>query len=216
VLKRQILITGFCGIAGALLMFSGDMLLYYTLGEYTTSLNIQGYADIMGAIPHLRVILGGMIGPPAAFLYCIGSFQVSIAIGCRIKYPVMVLIPLLLSIVFVGAFHSQFGILGLVASAGSRESVKLIVDYIYYTACIAGIFMSIAYLALGFLILTKRTSYPRWFIVFTPIILIWMPLVLHFLPQPLRIILLGGWNNLLYLIYFTSSTLVLLRKNAVP
>lgn len=57
------------GLIGSLVMFAGDMLLYYTPGAYDMDGTLRPYAQIMRDLPEGRVRLRGLLGPVAAFLY---------------------------------------------------------------------------------------------------------------------------------------------------
>ena len=71
----MLLTTLWIGLAGALLMFAGDMLLYYTPEDFacgpksSAEERINAIIDVMKGLPAGRVMAGGMIGPIAAFLY---------------------------------------------------------------------------------------------------------------------------------------------------
>ena len=78
------LTTVWIGFAGALLMFAGDMLLYYTPEDFSYSAKssseekINAIIDVMKVLPARRVMVGGMIGPVAAFLYCVGFYHIAL------------------------------------------------------------------------------------------------------------------------------------------
>ena len=64
------------GLLGALLMFCGDMTLYFDKNDYEQNGTLQPIIDIMKKLPKIRVMIGGWIGPIAAFLYCIGFYHI--------------------------------------------------------------------------------------------------------------------------------------------
>lgn len=74
----MLLITIWIGLAGALLMFAGDMLLYYTPEDFacgpkrSAEEKINSLIDVMKGMSTRRIMAGGMVGPIAAFLYCVG------------------------------------------------------------------------------------------------------------------------------------------------
>lgn len=76
----MLLCTAAVGLVGALLMFAGDMLLYYTPEDFSYNKNcssaekIQAIIDVMKNISPMRLMVGGMIGPVSAFLYCVGFY----------------------------------------------------------------------------------------------------------------------------------------------
>lgn len=71
----MLLKTLWVGLAGALLMLAGDMLLYYTRKDFScgpkssTEERINAIIDVMKNLPARRIMAGGMVGP-AAFLSC--------------------------------------------------------------------------------------------------------------------------------------------------
>lgn len=60
------------GLLGSILMFAGDMLLYFTPGAYDMDGTLRPYMRIMRDVPAGRVRIGGALGPVAAFLYVLG------------------------------------------------------------------------------------------------------------------------------------------------
>lgn len=60
------------GLLGSILMFAGDMLLYFTPGAYDMDGTLRPYMRIMRDVPADRVRAGGALGPVAAFLYVLG------------------------------------------------------------------------------------------------------------------------------------------------
>ena len=60
------------GLLGSILMFAGDMLLYFTPGAYDMDGTLRPYMRIMRDVPAGRVRLGGVLGPVAAFFYVLG------------------------------------------------------------------------------------------------------------------------------------------------
>lgn len=70
----MLLITIWVGLIGALLMFAGDMLLYYTPKDFSsgpkssTEERINATIDVMKGLPARRVMVGGMIGPVAVLI----------------------------------------------------------------------------------------------------------------------------------------------------
>ena len=71
----MLLTTRIVGLFGAALMFCGDMTLYYDKDDFEQNGSLDPIIDIMKKLPKKRVMLGGWIGPVAAFLYCIGFYN---------------------------------------------------------------------------------------------------------------------------------------------
>ena len=72
----MLLMTLIVGLLGATLMFCGDMMLYYDKNDFEQSGSLEPIVAIMKTLPRKRVMLGGWIGPVAAFLYCIGFYHI--------------------------------------------------------------------------------------------------------------------------------------------
>ena len=60
------------GLLGSILMFAGDMLLYFTPGAYDMDGTLKPYMRIMRDVPAGRVRVGGALGPVSAFFYVLG------------------------------------------------------------------------------------------------------------------------------------------------
>lgn len=65
------------GLVGSLVMFAGDMLLYFTPGAYDMDGTLRPYARIMRDLPEGRVRAGGVLGPSPRSSMSSGSR------GCR-------------------------------------------------------------------------------------------------------------------------------------
>ena len=55
------------GFLGAILMFVGDMALYYSKQDYVTDGTLRPIIAIMKNLSRRRLYIGGMLGPIAAF-----------------------------------------------------------------------------------------------------------------------------------------------------
>ena len=65
----------FIGLAGAFLMFCGDMILYYSKDDYINDGTLNPVIEIMKQVSTGRLYAGGILGPLTAFLYCIGYYH---------------------------------------------------------------------------------------------------------------------------------------------
>lgn len=207
-MKRNILITGIIGIIGAILMFIGDMLLYYTPNSFdyeTEFLTVLGQSSVN------RLFWGGFLGPIAAFLYCIGFYQLYLVIKPKF-WKFFVFLILSLSIIVGGAFHSHFTYMGLASAEKQNELLNLIKNSITtYYLLTAGLGF-IGFLALSVLIAFRKTLFPRWIILCTPLILFLGFTPAKSLPAPFAVIIAGGWMNIIHIVFFTVSTLYLIKK----
>lgn len=200
--------TAAVGLLGAILMFCGDMLLYFTGEEYALDGTYEPYLKIMEKLPPWRLKFGGLLGPVAAFFYCIGYAGVWLAATEAFKIPaLMATLLFCLGIVVGGAYHSHFTYLGLLGTGHGEGVRRVLVDNTMFLSKVSTLLIAIASLILAGLVVFGKTIYPPWFVVFTPVILIWCLPLWRKLPQPFRIVLSGGWNNLLFVIFFSAMLL---------
>ncbi len=197
------------GALAALLMFSGDMLLYFSTEDYHSDGKFESIIAIMEKIPDWRLMLGGLLGPISAFFYCIGFYHITLVVVE--KYQTLAFATMLLcslGMIISGAYHSHCTYLGLIAKTGSRVEMEKVIKYIKILSGISFLFLAIGLLLIGGIILLGRTYYPRWFFLLTPIILYFLKYVWKKVPQPFLIVLYGGWYNLMFVIYFLAGLML--------
>jgi hypothetical protein len=207
-----LILFGVLGITGSLLMFSGDMLFYFTNADYAyVSDNIS---RVMGTMPGWRLQLGGFLGIVAGFLYLFGYYMIYKAIEAKSKKPATIIFFIWLFCAILGAgYHSHFPYLGYAAKYLTDASIlaefeNILIPYVLVNMSLH-VIVSLYFAAL---ILSGKTLFPRWFIFLTPIVLLWIIYPLKQLPSPFSNILAGGWYNLLNTIFFLGAILVLKGK----
>jgi hypothetical protein len=211
---------GVAGLSGPLLMFGGDMLLYYR--DVSSEYFAQHIAEIMGEHDFMRMTLGGLAGPVGAVLY-MAAFLLAVLL-IKPNHPVsrvgiFVLFALMMTI--GGAYHSHFPLMGFHAEAvlnGALPQSDAIpgvgrepADYLFvflYSYLGLGL---LAWIWFGFLVVTGQTYLPRWAIVLTPFILFWVSDFMTALPQPWNVVIAGGWYNISYLPMFSLLLLTAAR-----
>ena len=205
------LTTTWIGLAGALLMFAGDMLLYYTPKDFSygpkssTEKRLNAIIDVMKNLPAKRVMVGGMIGPVAAFLYCVGFYH--IVLMTDEQAHTLAMAAFLLScfgIITGGAYHSHCSYLGLLGNNRDRVALEKAMRYFQKLPLIFYIGEGIGFVLLAFLIVTGNTVLPRWMFLLSPGILFLLKPVVGRLPKGIRIIVSGGWTNLISVIYYAA------------
>lgn len=204
-----LLSTAAIGLFAALLMFCGDMLLYFTTGPFEVDGTLKPYAGIMKDIPTWRLTVGGLLGPIAAFYYCIGFYH--IALSAEEAYATLAFVATLLcsfGIIVGGAYHAQFTYFGLVGKSSNADALNRVTRNIQLLSYVSTVPIALGSLLLAGLILLGKTYYPPWAVVCTPVVTIFFSFAWRGLPQPFRVILFGGWNNLVYVIYFLTSLLL--------
>ena len=207
----MILTTIQVGLAGALLMFAGDMLLYYTPKDFSygpkssTEKRLNAIIDVMKSLPARRVMVGGMIGPVAAFLYCVGFYH--IVLMTNEQSYTLAMAAFLFScfgIITGGAYHSHCAYLGLLGDNRDRAALEKVMRYFQKLPLILYAGEGIGFVLLVFLIVTGNTVLPRWMFLLSPGILFLLKPVVSRLPKGIRIIVSGGWTNLISVIYYAA------------
>ena len=192
-------------------MFAGDMLLYYTPKDFSygpkssTEKRLNAIIDVMKSLPARRVMVGGMIGPVAAFLYCVGFYH--IVLMTDEQAHTLAMASFLLScfgIITGGAYHSHCAYLGLLGDNRDRAALEKVMRYFQKLPLIFYIGEGIGFVLLAFLIVTGNTVLPRWMFLLSPGILFLLKPVVSRLPKGIRIIVSGGWTNLISVIYYAA------------
>ncbi|MDO4701257.1 MAG: hypothetical protein Q4A47_01390 [Erysipelotrichaceae bacterium] len=201
-----IIITMCIGLLGAFFMFLGDMSLYYDKDGFDVTNAQASIIEIMKKVGTKRLYIGGLLGPLSAFLYVFGYYH--ILLFTRVEYGLLAFICFLvlcLGIVFAAAYHSQCANLGLIGRCEHIPSMQETLNYTNLQKKFVFTFLGIGNLLLAILIGLGYTILPQWMILFSPLAwMFWLPL-LNKLPKKLHIILVGGWFNLVSVLYYGSA-----------
>lgn len=202
------------GILGSLIMFSGDMLLYY---EPVSGLEYDSVAR-MSTMPIERLIAGGIAGPIASVFSIIGSYLLYLVFKSVNKFLAKILF-VCFAILFIvaGVYHAMFANLGFVGrlpetlQAQQLSFLKTYLKSLYNLIFICGTIWTVI---LFYLVIFKKTLYPKWILFFTPTILILLAQSLKdYIPYPLGAIIYGGWINLCFMLFFMVSFIHFSRRN---
>lgn len=208
--------TGFCGLAGALLFFVGDMLFYGHLGSGANF--SAGMIEVVTHASDARLYAGGLFGPFAACLSIVGFWHVYL--NTRTVNPLLarvILASFSVLMVFGSAVHTLWTAHGLALkycnaqAAPCSDLASSIASYwsLAYNLCAVSGYLG-AILLFG-LVLLRHTHYPRWTVLFNPAVLILVsPLASH-IPAPLGAIFVGGSENLSMALFFLISILTTWR-----
>jgi len=205
---------GICGIIGGFTLFSGDMLFYYD------PLNSNLYEN-MGNASDLRIIYSTVSALIAAWFYVLGCVHVYQAFK-----PTKPLVKNIIFVCFIaisisyGVVHAAFvaiatsSKLAVENNLNLNQSVSLAVE----ANNILRLFVYPIFGVLSLLFITqvwkKKTLYPRWIIVFFPLILFLSEgFICENLSGSISIIVCGGYLNHLLIIFFTASSIALWNKN---
>lgn len=186
-------------------MFMGDMFLYYDRKDYDKKDKINSIVEIMKNLGTKRLYLGGILGPLGSFLYLLGSYHMVLASQEKfLKLAWILFLINSLGIVFGGAYHLQFAYLGLLSRHEGKEAFDEFLKFLKFQAKLVFGFMGLGNLGLAIMILFSLTTFSRWQVLLTPLVLITLTPLLGKLPRGLRMIICGGWFNLIYFIYYLS------------
>jgi hypothetical protein len=207
---------GIFGILGGLILFAGDMLLYYD----PNNTNIR---ENMGNASHFRIITSGVTALLAAWFYMLGVGQVYHAF--KPTKPIVrnsILICFGAISIAYGVIHGEYVAIATSAKLATKnnldinEAVSLAVEannvlrLLVYP--IFGL-LSILFIAQ---VWKRKTLYPRWIILFFPLIpFLIQGFICKNLSGNILIIVCGGYLNLILVVFFTASTIALwnIRKS---
>lgn len=214
-MNKKLRLTGYAGIAGSLLMYIGDMLLYFTTRPIPDL--EKDLLPSMGAVSFERLVAGGLVGPVAAFLCVVGFYHLFLRTkGTRKKTARWMLAIFSVSMIIGGAYHAFFPAFGIVSSQGHPEIIAPLLSYAGWLGAFVFYLMGIGWLLFSILILQKQTSLPRWIVILTPLITIWLVFLWQMLPRPFNVLIGGGWFSLMLTVFLAASLLTLEKKTEKP
>lgn len=191
------------GLCGAILMFIGDMTLYYCKEDYVGATTLESIVAIMKKESRTRLYIGGILGPIATFFYCVGYYH--LVLFMNEEYQVLGWICFFincLAIICGGAYHSHFSYLGLIGRHDAKEAFEEVTKYMNVQKTVAFGTQAIGFLMMAIFILLKWTVFPRWMFLVTPGLLFLLVPLTRKLPKGLHMIISGGWTNLISVIYY--------------
>ncbi len=211
--RAMILAYGLAGVAGALVLFAGDMLFYYQPGS-------DDFLANMAAAAPGRVVASGLCALLAAWLYALGSGQVYLALAPAAAWlRALVFGSFAAVMIAYGVIHGAYVAIVVAArnaaAAGQNPAAAVELAWRANEAMRDVTMIPFAVFTVFFTwaVLTGRSLYPRWVLVFSPVVLYLLkgPLVSR-LSGGWLVVLGGGYLNLLLLVFFAVSTTALLRR----
>lgn len=208
--KRKIRVLGVFGILGGLILFAGDMLLYYDPVNMSLKRNMGNASDF-------RIIASGVCALFAAWFYMLGLGQVYYAF--KTTKPIFkngILISFGGILISYGIVHGAFLAIATTAKLATEHSLDIneAVLLSEKTNEILRLFVYPLFGILSILFISqvwkRKTLYPRWIILFFPLIpFLIEDLVTQYLQNNIWIIIKGGYLNIILVIFFTASTIAL-------
>ena len=199
------------GLIGAILMFIGDMVLYYSKDDYASDGTLTPIIEIMKKESRIRLYIGGMIGTVAAFLYCVGYYHLVLIVAEHYKILGWCCLGInCLGIICGGVYHSHCAYLGLIGRHQNQEILDEVLKYLNVQKAVAFGLQGIGFCLLALVIVLKWTVFPRWVVLFTPGILFTLFPLTRKLPKGWHMIIGGGWTNLISVIYYAVILVIAL------
>ena len=203
-------VLGVFGILGGLILFAGDMLLYYDPVNMSLKRNMGNASDF-------RIIASGVCALFAAWFYMLGLGQVYYAF--KTTKPIFrngMLISFGGILISYGIVHGAFLAIATTAKLATEHSLDIneAVLLSEKTNEILRLFVYPLFGILSILFISqvwkRKTLYPRWIILFFPLILFLIEdLVTQYLQNNIWVIIKGGYLNIILVIFFTASTIAL-------
>ena len=203
-------VLGVFGILGGLILLAGDMLLYYDPVNMSLKQNMGNASDF-------RIIATGVCALFAAWFYMLGLGQVYYAF--KTTKPIFrngTLISFGSILISYGIVHGAFLAIATSAKLATEHSLDIneAVLLSEKTNEILRLFVYPLFGILSILFISqvwkRKTLYPRWIILFFPLIpFLIEDLVTKYLQKDIWIIIKGGYLNIILVIFFTASTIAL-------
>ena len=204
---------GLLGIVGGLVLFVGDMLFYYDGNSTNLILNMAHTSDF-------NIKASGITALVGAWLYMLGlvhvyyAFKPSTAI---IKYVITASFGAIL--ISYGVIHGAYVAIAATAKLALEHNLDLELATTLASSANQGLRLIVypvfALLSIMFItqVLKKKTYYPRWIILFFPLLpFLLQGMVSKLLSGNLWVIINGGYLNLLLVLFFSASTIALWNK----
>jgi hypothetical protein len=207
--RTAIFLTGFAGLLAAVLVGLGEFLLHY---DPAAGFSASGY-DFLRAVPPERATLGHFIAVFGATLYPVGCWHLYLMLKpahARVAFAVFVTgsFGFMVGVVWIG---SRASIIALVQQPESAAITGLIDLYtLRYETLLQVIRFTTLALSLAFvaLVWSRRTAYPRWMVLFNPMLLIIASFLLFQLAPALGKYVMPIALNVAYFIFFSLSLLI--------
>lgn len=219
-LNAKVRLCCLSGLAGSLLFLAGDMTWY---GSFSSAAAFHSF-QVMAQRSDAVLVAGGAVGPIAALCSACGMaifyFTLEPASAKLARASAALLA---MTILIGGSYHALFAVFGFAQKIGDASlrqtllsQVALLrntVGYAMYATGLSGI--ALVY----WLALTRKTHFPRWLLLFTPILSQagWLlDSWFRQIPAPLGSIVVGGWINGTFVLFFALAMGAFWRLGRAP
>jgi len=198
------------GILGGLVLFIGDMLFYYQSGSSDIKLNMAKATD-------LRLILSGISALMATWFYLLGLIPVYFAFNKSSKWARNTVIASFVGILTAyGVIHAAYIAIATTSKLAFQHGldIEVATELASKINNVLRWFVYPIFAILSFFFIKevweKKTLYPRWIILFFPLLLfMFNGLVGKLVTRNIKLIIMGGYFNILLIVFFTASAIAL-------
>ncbi len=202
---------GISGIIGSMLFVSGDLLYNHVPGSKNSP------AEKMSKLPESRLLLAGTLGLIGCWFYALAAMHLYIAFRpAGEPFASILFLAFAATMICYGISHTAY----FAIAAGAQVATRLGSDaesggnlgnvFFQRMVTITYIPVAIASVMMVYAILVGRSMYPRWMVIF-------LPIVLYLLKTPATRILKGrvhelvndSYDNLILFVFFVITTVVL-------
>ena len=205
---------GLSGILGSVILFIGDMLLYYNGSNTSLVAN-------MAKVSNERIVISGLCALLSAWLYTFASGQLYYAFQPAKKMMQLTAVFSFMAIMIAyGVVHAAYIAIATSAKNAAQQGLALesFTDLAFAAnnalRLMAYIPFAIFTLVFIYAVWNKSTHYPRWMLLFCPIIpFLLNDFIISDLDGKIYTIIAGGYLNLILLLFFSASTIALLTND---
>ncbi len=202
--------SGVSGILGGLILFAGDMLF----------LSDTEQSDFLISMAHntdFRITVSGLTALVASWCYVLGLGQIYYAFGpSKQIIRNIILISLGGILIAYGVAHGTYVAIAATAKVAAENNLDIVesskLARQIYDLIVLFVYPVFAICSFVFItqVWKRKTLYPRWIILFYPLIPFLLQSVFDkILIGKTWIIVMGGYLNLLFVVFFTASTIAL-------
>ena len=208
--KFWIRTLGILGMLGGILLFAGDLLFYYDSVSINLKMN-------MGHSSNFRITLSAITALFATWFYVLGAGHIYYAFQkSSAKARNTVVLSFIAIFIAYGIVHAAYVAIAISAKIALQYNIDL-----EQTVALADdinrilrlfIYPIFALLSIVFIsqVWQRKTYYPRWIIAFFPLTLFFLKGVMEkVLTGGYWVIFVGGFFNLLLILFFLASTIAL-------
>lgn len=211
--QNQIRLYGILGILGGVILFIGDMLFYYNKLDTNFILNMANASNF-------RIRLSAISALLATWFYMLGIIQINFALQFTKPFIKKIIIGCFAGIfITYGIVHAEY----IAIATSAKIAIENNLDLVHAVSFAQSINLSLRLFAYPlFAILSvlfiwqvwiRRTLYSRWIILFFPLIpFLFQGILANVLSGKYYTIIIGGFLNLILIIFFLASTINLWFK----